>query len=395
MARDVRFIILNADDHFAAEVRSLLLQIPGVRIIAEVEESALLPQAVQQFPVDVVLVNLDPAPDAVLPLVADVASAKPELAVFAASKSTEGPLILKVMRTGIREFLPKPIDLTAITEAIEKIASQRTECAVQGKLITVMGTAGGVGASVLAVNLAVELAALASGRVVLVDLDYRFGQVGTMLDVEPAYTIADLCQSPEAPELAVIERALVKHDSGDQVLCRPGNFAQADVVTAASCVGLLTALLQHSQFVVADGPTRFETNAQPVFDNSDVNLLVTQLLVPSVRNGLRILEGLREHGYNMERVKLICNRIGRESSNLTVQDVADTLGKDVLATVPDDWAAVSGAINLGEPLAAHGPKSRVRQAIQKIAERLHTPESRTDDSGGPKKGLIGRIFAAS
>ena len=75
-----------------------------------------------------------------------------------------------------------------------------------GKLITVMGAAGGVGTTTLATNLAVELAALAERQVSIVDLDYRFGQVATLLDVEPTYTLSDLCNSPEQLEQQVIER---------------------------------------------------------------------------------------------------------------------------------------------------------------------------------------------
>jgi pilus assembly protein CpaE len=395
MGKDVRFIILNSDDGFASELRSLLLQFQGVKIIAELEEAALLSQAVKQFPADVVLVHLDPTPEAVLPLVGEVISANPQLTFFATSSMTDGPLILKVMRTGFKEFLPKPIDGKSLGEAVDKIAAVRPDQQEHGQLITVMGSSGGVGATTLATNLAVELAALSPRRVVLVDLDYRFGQVGTLLDVEPNYTLADLCHSPEQLEQQIIDRALVKHSSGVHVLCRPSSFTQADSITAASCVGLLSALMQSSAYVVADGPSRLEPNARAVLDVSDVNLLVMQLLVPSVRNALRIIEGMRDSGYNLDRTQLICNRVGKDSGNLTIEDVVDTLGKEVHAQIPDDWATISGAINLGEPLLTFGPRSRARIAIQKIAEGLHTPEAQSDETDTRKKGLIGRIFAAS
>jgi pilus assembly protein CpaE len=395
MPNDVRFIVLNTDESFASELRALLLQFPGVKIIAEVDEPALLAQAVRQFPADVVFVNLDPLPDVILPLVGEIAAAHPDLVLFATSDCSDGPLILKVMRSGIREFFPKPVDTPTLDEAIRKTADQRTGDVVHGKLITVMGSSGGVGATTLAVNLAVELAALDAGRVVLVDLDYRFGQVATLLDVDPIYTVADLCGSPEQLETQVIERALVRHASGVHVLARPSHFAQADTITAASCVGLLSGLLQHAAYVIADGPSRLESNAKAILDLSDVNLLAVQLLVPSVRNGLRIVESMRESGYNLDRTRLVCNRVGRDSGNLTATDVAETLSKEVYAQIPDDWPAVSAAINLGEPLLTHGPKSRARLAIQKIAERLHTVEPGADETDTPKKGLIGRIFAAS
>lgn len=397
MAQNVRFIVLNGEESYTAELRSLLLGQSGVKIIAEVEEPALLAQALKQFPVDAVLVNLDPVPDAILPVVAEVVRDAGNVAVFAASSSTDGPLILKAMRTGVREFLPKPIDKKALSEAIEKVASQCVGSEQMGTLITIMGASGGVGATVLATNLATELATIAKGNVTIVDLDYRFGQVATLLDVEPTYTVADLCNSPEQLETQVIERALVKHDSGLFVLSRPASFAQADTITAASCVGLLSTLLRFNEYVIADGPTRSDLNSKSVLDISDVNLMLVQLLVPTIRNASRILDGMREAGINLDRTRLICNRIGREAANLTVADATETLNLKMFAGIPDDWATVSGVINLGETLLVNSPKSKVRLAIEEIAKRLHASGSESDDEDKDrgKKSLLGRIFATT
>jgi Flp pilus assembly CpaE family ATPase len=188
----------------------------------------------------------------------------------------------------------------------------------------------------------------------------------------------------------------VKHESGLQVLSRPASFAQAETITAASCVGLLSALLQINEYVVADGPTRSDLNSKSVLDISDVNLLVVQLLVPTVRNAARIIEGRRDAGISIDRTKLVCNRIGREAGTLTVGDVAETLALKPFASIPDDWATVSGAINLGETLGVNSPKSKIRQAIQEIAMSLHAASSESDDEGEDpqKKSLFDRIFAS-
>ena len=397
MGQDLKFIVLNDHEEFALQLRTMLLKFEGVKIIAEIDEPALLAQTVSQFPADILFVNLDPNPEAVLPLIGDVVSAHRELAVFAASESSEGSLILKVMRLGVKEFFPKPIDENALSEAIKRIISHRVELITQGKLITILGTAGGVGATMLSANLGVELAALASGNVTVVDLDYRFGQVSTHLDVEPTYTLADLCGSPDHLEPSMVTRALAKHSTGVQVLSRPTTFAEADTITAAACMGMFSTLLNMNDYIVADGPTRFDLGAKSVLALSDVNLLVVQLLVPCVRNARRILENMRDNGYNLDRTKLVCNRVGRDSGHLSVTHVTETLGLELFASIPDDWSAVSGAINLGEPLQTHSPKSKVRLAIQEIAERLHRGDSPTDDKNTRplhnKKGFIARCLA--
>lgn len=392
MGRDVKFILSSRDDASAAELRATLSNLPGVKLVAEVEEPALLGQAVAQFSADVVLADLDPQPDALLPLLGELVTANPSVSVFATSESTDGRLILKVIRIGIKEFLPKPIDPAALTEALEKAFKDRSESAAEGKLITVIGAAGGVGATSLATNLGVELAALRPGAVTVVDLDYRYGQVATLLDVEPTYTLTDLCGSHEQLETQVVTRALAEHGTGLRVLCRPQNFAEADTITAAACVGVLSSLLKMNEYVVTDGPTRFDPAARSIVALADLNLIVVQLLVPSVRNASRILDTMRQSGYSLDRTKIICNRVGRDSGHLTVENVRETLGLEVFATIPDDWLTVSGAINLGEPLRVQSPRSKVRAAIEDVAARIHTPSTGGDEKDSRKKGLIGRIF---
>lgn len=395
MVRNIRFIVYSGDEEFMAEIRATLLQMDGVKIVAEVDEAALLGQAAQQFPCDVMLVDLDPTPETVLPMIGEVTRANRDLAIFAMSESSDGQLILKTMRTGVREFIPKPIEDNTLKEAIDRVSINRTDTQVQGKFICVIGTSGGVGTSLITTNLGVELAALAERDVTLVDLDYRYGQLAILLDVDPRYTIADLCSSPEALEAQVIGRALMKHSSGVQVLSRPNHLAEAESITAAACAGVFSSLTLLNEYVISDGPIRFDASAKSVLALADITLLVVQQLVPCVRNAARIIEGLRENGFNLDRAKILCNRVGRSTAHLSVKDVTETLGLDLYATIPDDWETASGAMNLGEPLMTYGPKSKLRIAIQEIAERLHRPEPDADDKSGRKQGLIGRIFAGN
>src|SRR5688500_18011158 len=243
MRQSVRVIVFNADEEYAAAVRSDLLSIPNVQIVAEVGELALMEQAVGQFPAAVLLVNLDPVPEVVLAVAAEIARSNTGLAVLVVSESTDGQHILAAMRAGIREFLTKPIDRALLTQAFEKIVAQTNTSVKLGRLISVIGTIGGSGASSLAVNLATELNDIikdgSERRVVVVNMDFRYGQLGTMLDLQADYTIADLADTPELLDIAIIDKAMVKHATGVHLLARPNQFTQADHITAAHCASVL------------------------------------------------------------------------------------------------------------------------------------------------------------
>lgn len=398
MRRSVRVIIFNGDEDYSATLRGDLLCIPGVQIVAEIDEPGLIDQAVQQFPAELLIAHLDPAPDVALPLAAKVATDHPDLAVFVISESTNGQHILMAMRAGIREFLTKPVEPHLIRGALDKVLSQTTATTQVGRLIPILGTIGGAGASILATNLAVELADLVKGKpVALVDLDFRYGQLGTMLDLQADYTIADLCDTPEQLDESMVNRAIVKHSSGVHLLARPNTFQQADQITAAHCATVLTSLQQVYEYVVVDGPNRSDPGGLAVLDLADVNLLVIQLLVTSVRNVHRMLEELREGGYNLSRFQLVCNRVGRDSAHLEIDHVESTLGLKVLHQVPDDWRAVSASVNMGVPLMESAPKSRTRLAIRALAEKILHPEQEGEDGecGKAGAGLLGRLFSTA
>ena len=386
-------IVFNADEEYSSLLRAELLGISGVQIVAEVDEPALIEQAVSQFPAEIIIAHLDPMPDVVLPMVAQAAASRPDVAFFVISASTDPQHILTSMRAGIREFLTKPLEPRLFSEAVDKVMSKVSRQVEVGRLISVLGTIGGAGASIMATNLAVELASVEPGRpVALVDLDFRYGQLGTMLDLQPDYTIADLCDTPEQLDQSMIERAMVKHSSGVHLLARPNNFGQADQITAAHCASVLSALQQVYGYVVVDGPNRFDPGGQSVLDLADTNLLLIQLLVTSVRKTHRIVEELREGGYPLDRFRLVCNRVGRDSSQLSVEHVEATLKMKVNYQIPDDWKAVSSAVNMGVPLAESAPKSRARMAIRELAQSICGP-GLTAGNGRKNAGLLGRIFS--
>jgi pilus assembly protein CpaE len=408
----IRVIVANSDEGAGPELRAFLLSIDGVKIVAEIDEPGMLEHALKQFPAEMLLLHLDPSPEAMMAVAGPLLGQhKQTLAAVGMTEDRNADLVVQAMRAGMREFLWKPFNPDQLRDIIVRIGAEAREKRVSsgvstGRLVTVVGSVGGVGATTLAVNLAVEMASLGSSAaesdrdtaersVAVVDLDFRFGQVATLLDAQPNYTIAELCESAEQIDSSMIERAMLKHATGVHVLARPSNFAQAEHITAAHCAGVLSVLQEQYDFVVVDGPNRFDNAARAVFDLADSNLLVLQLLVPSVRNADRIMQELRTTGYNMDRMQLVCNRCGREAGYLEPSDVETILSRKIDWYLPDDWKTSSMAVNMGQPLASHAPKSKLRQVYRQIAAKLvHGEQESVDIEGGDsKKGGLRSFFS--
>jgi len=393
MAQTVRVILLTANEDAAPELRRTLTTLPQIRVVAELDEPSLLGHAVSQFPCDLILADLDPQALVVIECLKQLIENQPGLPVFTLSSQTDGDIVLRAMRAGIREYLLKPLKIEELEEALDRAIQTRSKTKEPGKLIAVMGSAGGVGCTTIATNLAVELADVAGGdaKVALVDLDFRFGHVATLLDVHGQFTIADLCSTPEQLDQQMIMKALVKHESGLHVLRRPHSFAQAELITAAHCVNVLSNLQEMFAYVVVDGPTRHDPGGRAVLDMADFNFMVLQLLVTSVRNTDRMIQELVVQGFNTDRIQFICNRLGRESAHLEVQQVETILNRKLFMTIADDWKSVSSAVNIGQPLKVEYARTRVRQDIRKLAMKVHCPDVIAAQDGR-RGGLLGRFL---
>ena len=409
----IRVIVVNTDEGATAELRNHLLGVAGVKIVAEIDEPALLPQALAQFPAEVLLVHLDPNPAAMMEAIAPLVEARKEqLAAIAMTEDRDAELVVRAMRAGMREFLWKPFPPEQLSEILLRVASQAVGSGRRlGRLIPVIGSCGGVGATTLVANVGVELAQLkdrewaapegtgGAPRVAVVDLDFRYGQLAMFLDAQAKYSVAELCDTPERIEPQMIERVMFRHGTGVHVLVHPNDLERAERISAAQVGGVLSALQEHYDFVVVDGPVRFDPTARTVLDMTDMCLLLLQLIVPSVRNADRILREMTRCGYNLDRVRLVCNRFGRDAGFLEPTDVETTLGRKICWTVPDDWKTASTAVNVGTPLLEWAPKSKLRAAYRAIAlalasstesEPQETPEAPAAEPS--RKGLRG-IFA--
>ncbi|MCC6360506.1 MAG: hypothetical protein IT450_17345 [Phycisphaerales bacterium] len=410
--KTVRVIIVNTDEAVAADLRAVLLSLDGVKIVAEIDEPSLLAQALDSFPAEVLLVHLDPIPGAMMDVVAPIIEGrKDQIAAIGMTEDRDAELVMRAMRAGMKEFLWKPFPPEQLRDILGRVAADADSGGRRlGRLITVVGTAGGVGATHLATNLAVELATLeswhgqpdngAKPRVAIVDMDFRIGQVAMQLDAAPPYSIAELTESPESIDVQMIERAMFRHATGVHVLARPPESVQAERISGGACAAALAALQEHYDFVVADLPSRFDPTARAVFDMADTYLLVLQLMVPCVRAADRMLHDLAMTGYAMQRVSLVCNRHGRESGYLGMEDVESTLKRKFDHVIPDEWRTSAAAVNMGAPLLLHAPKSKLRAAIRDVAVRLAgDPAAAAEPAVRPaaepaRKGLFS-IFAGA
>lgn len=378
MSRRLKIALYQIDGEDPS-VLEAFQEIEGLRVVGQWDGTCDLGSTVTQTRPDVLAALLNgPSAKRILGELGALSREHPNTALMGIGLPDSVELLRAAMQAKVAaEMLDLPVEPEKLLAALENIAERQT-ARPSGRLVAVYGTGGGSGATTIAANLAVELAKRDAGRVVVVDLDLRFGQIATMFDVSPSFTIAELSQQSEEYDERVLGNSLAEHDSGVLVLARPREPEGASV-SLVKVSAILNALLEYYDWVVVDGVGHSNMTARVVQDLADDLLLVTQPVVTSVRNASQVISGLSS-GFNRERLRIIVNRVPKKAGIVTPARVSEVLKLPVYHEIPDDSEVVCEAINLGLPLAQHASGSKVRCAIRDLASRL---------AGGKQKSVSG------
>jgi len=291
----------------------------------------------------------------------------PDSAVFAIGTLNQPQVIVNAMRAGAREFIERPTTTTDLLEAFVRLtaAQRRTrQEGPRGKVFSVVNAKGGSGATTVAVNLALALQT-AHGHTALVDLA-PLGHAALHLNVKPLFNVADATRNLHRMDSSLLESFMTRHSGGLQLLAGTNIPAAVDPSTA-EFVKLFEMMVAHYRYVVVDASTRFDAATRLVANVSERVLLVACTDVASLWSAARVQQYLGE-SVNRERVGLVLNRF-RKVPGFTEADAEAAAGAKLLWRVPNQYFAVSTAIDRGTPLMAQG-HSEISRCFAGLAQEL-------------------------
>lgn len=272
----------------------------------------------------------------------------PDSAVFAIGNLSQPQVIVSAMRAGAREFIERPTTTTDLLEAFVRLtaAQRRTRQEGQrGKVFSVVNAKGGSGATTIAVNVALALQSM-YGQTALIDLA-PLGHAALHLNVKPLFTIADATRNLHRMDSSLLESFMTRHNGGLQLLAGANEPAAIDPSTT-EFVRLFDMLVAHYRYVVVDNSSRFDAASRLIANLSECVLLVTCTDVASLWSAARVQQYLGETG-GRERVRLVLNRF-RKVAGFSEADAEAAVGAKLIWRVPNQYFAVSNAIDRGAPL---------------------------------------------
>ena len=261
----------------------------------------------------------------------------------------------------------------------ERVQTQTPPAPQEAACLALMGAAGGVGVTSLAVEIAYNLARETQTKtaknirateplVCLIDLDFENGACAHHLDLPPSLAMKDLQGAPSRIDKAFTTALMSTHESGLALLAAPNTLGGNDMVNPQTVVTLLDMACKMYDFVVLDVPRFWRPWTMAAIGGANHFALVTDTAIPSLHLARARLDAIKVALGEDVICDVILNKYERRSfrNTLRVKDAETALKRPVLASICLDVDTAREAINCGEPAGAVRPDSRFSKDVRAL-----------------------------
>src|SRR5258706_3022259 len=273
---------------------------------------------------DIVLMDINMPDMDGLAATALISNESPDSQIVIMSIQSETNYMQQAVAAGARSFLSKPVAIDDLYATLRNVYERRRpkmyqpdiqEVQVSGvseaHIIMVYGPQAGAGTTTIATNLATALLR-DDARVLLMDCNLYFGDVGVFLNVQTRKTIADLSGIADDVEVETVDNVVATHDSGLKVLLAAPTPQTADVITVEQVLTLIKHLRGRFDFIVLDTATHLDELNLALFDLAGQILLIGTATLPAVKNVHNILDLLDSLNIYPIKVQVALNRQSAE-----------------------------------------------------------------------------------
>lgn len=293
----------------------------------------------------------------------------PKIIITSTNYSTN--TIVRALRMGAKEFLPKPIlkeDLFRVTAMMSSQGSD--EIISESKIISVYSNKGGIGKTTIATNLAIELAKVTKEKVALIDLNLQLGDISTFLNLNPSFDVNYVIKKLSNKSAEELLKTFEKYKNTSlYVLADPTYIEQSESITPQQISILFSMLKKVFPYIVVDLSSGIDPNTLKVLDSSDWILFTTIVNIPAIRNCQRCLNLFNSRRYPKNKVKIVINRY-MDNDEIKLDDIENTLGERVYWKVPNNYFTIMEAINKGIPISEVNANSNVANNFRDFASKV-------------------------
>jgi septum site-determining protein MinD len=256
-----------------------------------------------------------------------------------------------------------------------------------GEVIVITSGKGGVGKTTTTANLGTGLAKLGK-KVILIDTDIGLRNLDVVMGLENriVYNLVDVIEGT-----CTARQAAIKDRTYENLYLLPSAQTRDKTSVQPEQMKTLTDTLREKfDYVILDCPAGIEQGFYNAIAGADRALVVTTPEVSAIRDADRVI-GLLEQS-QVKQVDLIVNRLRmnlvKRGDMMSVEDVKDILGRNVIGAVPDDEEIV---ISTNHGTTVVGQECLSGAAFLNICKRV-MGETIPFLNLEQKKGLWKRLF---
>lgn len=362
-------VVLDSNDNSREVIKSYLeeLGLNDLRLFSDYSNGVNEIKSLETPPI--VFVDISNETPKLLETVENIRLLTDKIVITSTDYSTD--TIVKAMRLGAREFLPKPVIKTDLERVITMLSKPENEQEISAsKIITVYSNKGGIGKTTIAANLAAELAKATHNKVALVDLNLQLGDISTFLNLNPSFDVAYVIKNLVGKKEDTLLQAFEKYkDTKLYILSDPSYIEQSESITPQQIESLFKTLKKSFPYIVVDMSSNIDPNSLKILDCSDLVLFTTIVNIPAIRNAQRCLNLFKSRRYPADKVKIIINRF-MENDEITVEDIETTLGEKIYWKIPNNYFSIMESINKGLTVSEVNTNSNISNSFRNLASRI-------------------------
>ncbi len=347
---------------------------------------------------NILLVDLSESGDPLNDINALAEVCEPGTVVIAIGQVNDVRLYRDLVASGIQDYLLKPLTASQIRDALAQAQAvftaprQHDGAGAKRHISTaVVGTRGGVGASMLATSLGWAFATEHKLPTALLDLDVHFGTGALTLDLEPGRGLTDAIENPSRIDGLFIERAMIRANDNLAILSAEAPINAPLMTDGSAFVQLEEEFRQAFEMTVIDMPRNMLINFPHLLSEVNCVVLATEYTLASARDAIRILSWLKGNAAHCQTF-VVANKVQPVSQEISKADFEASIERKVNFTIPYDAKAATNAAKLGQTFAEANRTSKGSTVIREIAQAIVGVSDAGEESAEKaKKSLLGKF----
>ncbi|MBI1273608.1 MAG: AAA family ATPase [Alphaproteobacteria bacterium] len=348
--------------------------------------------AQQATPPKLVLVDFDGQEDQPAAAARLVNLCGPKAQVIGTGSVNDVRMYRAFIQTGLVDYMVKPLapdTLSQVVQLAQKPRASASAAPKEARLVFVIGSRGGVGASTCAVNMAWILAKEQGFNTALVDLDLQFGTAALSLDIEPGRGARDIMSSPSRVDSLMIASSMIIAEDKLSVLSAEENLEDPVPVDPGALNAILKEVRENFDYVIVDLPRSLVSSQRRILGLAHAILLISDQSLFGIRDCLR-LKMLSQSATAATAPLIVTARHGKDRPPQVDKATFEKGIQDKISfVIPEDSKVANDAANSGRALASITPQAPSAQAIRAIAEHITGMKKQETGKSGFMSKLLG------